>query len=88
MTTPVPRPPEGKRGIVLVPAIEQLSDEHFMRHLELRHSGDLAFTFTTRPGQEERTMDTRLAFESLHALRHRQEGHEHDHEHKQAERWA
>lgn len=77
----VPKPPEGKKGVVSVPAAEDLSTEHFIRHLELRHPEDLALEFTVRPGETERKMEARISFEALHALQHRRGG-EHDHTHK------
>lgn len=62
-----------------VPAAEDMSTEHFIRHLENRHVEDLEMEFRARPGQAERTMETRTAFEALHALRHKNGDFDHEH---------
>lgn len=68
---------------ILVPAVPDMDDETFIRHLELRHPEDLEMTFTVRPGETRRVMETRLAFEALHALRHRDRERTFDHDHKE-----
>jgi hypothetical protein len=56
-----------------VPLVEQMSDETFIRHLEARHSGDLAMEFKPMPGREgePRRLLTRIAHETYHDLLHR-----------------
>jgi hypothetical protein len=70
--------------MVEIPAVESMSDETFIKHLEKRHSEDVSIKFPRRPGEADRHMDTRTMFESLHALRHRQEDQDLDHEHEEA----
>lgn len=67
---------------VKVPAVEQMPTEHFIRHLETRHPEDLKMEFKPLPGEAVRTMSARIAFEALHALRHR--NGEFDHVHVEA----
>lgn len=62
-----------------VPAVEHMPTEHFIRHLETRHPEDLAMEFKPLPGETERTMSARIAFEALHALRHRNGEFDHVH---------
>lgn len=56
-----------------VPPIEQMDDETFIRHLELRHRPDLAMEFKPEPGREgqPRRLMTRIAHEAYHAVLHR-----------------
>lgn len=79
-----PRPGEK----VQVPAVEDMTDETFLRHLELRHPEDLEVRFPANEDGSPRTLPTRLAFEALHAVRHRLgrgDGAEFDHDHKEPE---
>ena len=72
----------GADGKVRVPAVEDMDDETFIRHMELRHPEDLEVKFP-KDGDRPRTLLTRIAFESLHALRHRVGERDFDHEHKE-----
>jgi hypothetical protein len=67
----------------LVPAVEDMTDEIFLRHLERRHPEDLEVKFPANADGSPRTLATRIAFEALHALRHRTDPERFDHDHKE-----
>lgn len=76
------------RELVTVPATKDMTDEIFLRHLELRHPEDLEVTFPPNEDGSDRTIPTRLAFEALHSVRHRlgrPDGTPFDHDHKEPE---
>lgn len=73
----------GADGMVRVPAIEDMEDETFLKHLELRHPEDLEVKFPPKEDGSPRTIPTRIAFEALHALRHRNGERGFDHEHRE-----
>lgn len=54
-----------------VKPVEQMSDENFMKHLELRHPHELKMKFTVEPGRTERRMRNREAWEAYHETIHR-----------------
>jgi hypothetical protein len=71
---------------VSVPAIDDMDDETFIKHMELRHPDWLELKF---PGPAPRSMGlNRLAFEALHTVKHRiaeQDGYTFDHTHRERE---
>lgn len=73
----------GKDGLVRVPAVDDMTDETFLRHLELRHPEDLEIRFPPNEDGSPRVLPTRIAFEALHALRHRMGERDFDHDHKE-----
>lgn len=66
---------------VTVPAVEDMDDETFIKHLELRHPEDLKLKFPKPKDGSPRRLDTRIAFEALHGYRHRVRD-DFDHEHR------
>lgn len=74
---------------IRVPAVADMDDETFIKHMEFRHPTWLEVKFT---GRAPRTMGpNRLAFEALHDVKHRMaadEGHTFDHVHKEPETHA
>ena len=59
-----------KRGPRKKP-VQQISDENLMKHLELRHGGDLKLEFTVEPGRTERRLVDRVTWEIYHDTMHR-----------------
>ena len=68
-----------------VKPIEQVSDENFMKHLELRHPGDLKMEFKVEPGRDHRRMHCRSAWEAFHEAIHRISADPYDHFHAEPE---
>lgn len=60
---------------------DQMSDENFMKHLELRHPHELKVKFTIEPGFKERRMRARSAWEAYHEAIHRIETSQNNHWH-------
>lgn len=69
-------------NVVLVPAVADMDDETFIRHLEKRHPDMLRMTFKVEPGRNSRRMMARSTWEAFHTYVH-QHG-EFDHIHKPA----
>lgn len=70
---------------VRVPALQDMSDEHIIRHLELRHSEDLRMEFRELPGRNGRRLEARQEWITYHDTLHRLDvaGKYSDHHHKQ-----
>lgn len=51
--------------------VANMSDETFMRHLEMRHADQLKMRFLIEPGRTERRMRARPAWEAFHSTIHR-----------------
>lgn len=56
---------------VRAPALQDMSDEIIMRHLEHRHAKDLALEFRVLPGQTERRLEARSTWIAYHDALHR-----------------
>lgn len=69
---------------VKVPALQDMTDEHIMRHLELRHQKDLKIKFLPLPGETERRLNEPSAWITYHDTLHRLHlnGDYPDHSHK------
>lgn len=74
---------------IRVPAVEDMDDDTFIKHMELRHPDWLEVKFT---GPAPRSMGpNRLAFEAMHEVKHRMteaDGYTFDHVHKEPETHA
>lgn len=56
---------------VRVPALQNMPEEHIIRHLELRHPEDLRMKFKPLPGRSERRLEARSAWITYHDTLHR-----------------
>lgn len=70
---------------VRAPALQDMLDEHIIRHLELRHPEDLKMEFHALPGGDGRRLEARQEWITYHDTLHRLdvEGKYSDHYHKQ-----
>lgn len=64
-----------------VPAVGDMDDETFMRHMEHRHAGDLAMSFEREPDRAARRLRAPVEWRTYHETLHRMrpEGYEHEH---------
>lgn len=56
---------------VRAPALQDMEDEHIIRHLELRHPEDLKMEFKAFPGKDGRRLEAREAWITYHDTLHR-----------------
>lgn len=68
-----------------VPPLQSMSDEHIMKHLELRHPDDLSIEFSVLPGENGRRLMARSTWIAYHDMLHRLDlnGKYDDHYHRQ-----
>jgi hypothetical protein len=59
------------KPMVQVPSAEDLDDETFIKHLELRHGESLALKFTDEPDRKRRGLSRRLRNRSTWITYHR-----------------
>lgn len=68
---------------VRVPPVAAMDDETVMKHLELRHGGDLAMEFLPEPDRTERRMHAPTEWRTYHQQLHSLHVNDYDHLHNE-----
>lgn len=67
--------------MIEIPSVADMDDETLMKHMELRHEGDLAMSFEIEPGRDERRLRAPKEWRTYHDTIHRLALREFEHQH-------